>query len=156
VPRADDAEAQREGGANHIAGGGSSNSFQRQNTRFPATFIADLAAEAGVVPQFEFRRDIARVAPCRPGRAYSKDGHPSRPKRPRDPSQLGKLIVDISTGDVEDSLPPTEDGTKTPEAVFLGTMGGRKGGKARAAALSPERRKEIARIAARKRWDKRR
>ena len=81
------------------------------------------------MPQFEFRRDIARVAPCRPGRAYSKDGHPSRPKRPRDPSQLGKLIVDISTGDVEDSLPPTEDGTKTPEAVFLGTMGGRKGGR---------------------------
>src|ERR1700694_1351764 len=28
-----------------IAGGGSSNSFQRQNTRFPATFIADRAAE---------------------------------------------------------------------------------------------------------------
>ena len=43
VPRADDAEARREGGANHIAGGGRSNSFQRQYTRFPANFIADQA-----------------------------------------------------------------------------------------------------------------
>jgi len=81
------------------------------------------------VPQFEFRRDIARVAPCRPGRAYSKDGHPSRPKRPRDPSQLGKLIVDISTGDVEDSLPPTEDGTKTQKLFFSVLWGDARAGR---------------------------
>jgi hypothetical protein len=29
----------------------------------------------------------------------------TRPKRPRDPSQLARLIVDISTGQIEDSLP---------------------------------------------------
>ena len=38
-------------------------------------------------------------------------------------------------------------------AAALGRLGGLKGGPARAAALSPERRQEIARIAARKRWD---
>ena len=37
-------------------------------------------------------------------------------------------------------------------AAALGRLGGLKGGKARAAALSPERRREIARLAARRRW----
>jgi len=45
---------------------------------------------------------------------------------------------------------------KNPAAVELGRLGGRKGGKARAEKLSPERRKEIARKAARARWDKKR
>jgi hypothetical protein len=39
-----------------------------------------------------------------------------------------------------------------PHAAALGRLGGLKGGPARAAALSPERRREIARRAARKRW----
>ena len=43
---------------------------------------------------------------------------------------------------------------KNPHAVALGKLGGKKGGKARAAALSPERRSEIARMAAKARWDK--
>ncbi|MGH7197144.1 MAG: hypothetical protein ACREH5_00145 [Candidatus Omnitrophota bacterium] len=43
--------------------------------------------------------------------------------------------------------------TRNPAAVVLGRLGGAKGGKARAANLSPERRTEIARMAARKRWD---
>jgi hypothetical protein len=41
---------------------------------------------------------------------------------------------------------------KNPAAVALGRLGGLKGGKARAAALSKQRRAEIARKAARKRW----
>jgi hypothetical protein len=45
---------------------------------------------------------------------------------------------------------------KNPHAVALGRLGGlrggREGGHARAAALSPERRREIARDAARTRW----
>jgi len=41
---------------------------------------------------------------------------------------------------------------KNPAAVALGRMGGLKGGKARAANLTPERRSEIAREAAKKRW----
>ena len=45
---------------------------------------------------------------------------------------------------------------KNPAAVALGRLGGRKGGKARAEKLTPEQRKEIARKAARARWDKKR
>jgi hypothetical protein len=43
---------------------------------------------------------------------------------------------------------------KNKAAQELGRLGGLKGGKARAEKLSPERRKEIAREAARKRWAK--
>ncbi|MGD0854662.1 MAG: hypothetical protein ABSA18_02515 [Dehalococcoidia bacterium] len=43
---------------------------------------------------------------------------------------------------------------KNPNAVALGRLGGLKGGKARAEKLSPEKRKEIAQKAARKRWEK--
>jgi hypothetical protein len=45
---------------------------------------------------------------------------------------------------------------KNPAAVELGRLGGLKGGPARAEKLSPERRKEIARKAAKARWDKKR
>ena len=47
-----------------------------------------------------------------------------RPKRPRDPNQLGKLIVDFSVGEVEDAK-PEYDG-KNPAAKALGE-GGRSG-----------------------------
>ena len=43
---------------------------------------------------------------------------------------------------------------KNPAAVALGRLGGLKGGKARAAKLSPERRAAIAREAAAARWAK--
>jgi len=43
---------------------------------------------------------------------------------------------------------------KNPHAVALGKMGGSKGGKMRAARLSPERRREIARKAVSTRWAK--
>ena len=43
---------------------------------------------------------------------------------------------------------------KNPHAVALSKLGARKGGKARAAALSPEQRREIAQRAARARWEK--
>ena len=46
------------------------------------------------------------------------------------------------------------DMKKNPHAVALGKMGGKRGGPARAAALSPERRKEIARLAVQARWTK--
>jgi hypothetical protein len=71
-----------------------------------------------------------------------------RLKRPRDPIQLGKLIVDIATGQVEDHEPDTRD----PAAVARGKAGGSKGGAARAARLSQDKRQEIAKIAATKRW----
>jgi hypothetical protein len=71
-----------------------------------------------------------------------------RLKRPRDPIQLGKLIVDIATGQVEDRVEDKRD----PQAVERGRLGGTKGGQARAKVLSKERRKEIAAKAAKTRW----
>ncbi len=72
--------------------------------------------------------------------------------RPRDPNQLAKLIADIATGEIDDRM-RTEDG-RDLAAVLMGRRGGLKGGKARAEKLSPERRSEIARKAAIKRWGK--
>ena len=74
-----------------------------------------------------------------------------KPKRPRDVNQLAKLIVDMTTGDV----PPDPESTKNPAAVALGKLGGAKGGPARAAALTPAKRKAIAKKAAAKRWESR-
>jgi hypothetical protein len=75
-------------------------------------------------------------------------------KRPRDINQLAKMIVDLSTGNpiVEDISPIVEKPEKNQAAVELGRLGGKKGGKARAASLTPERRKEIAKKAAETRW----
>jgi hypothetical protein len=72
-------------------------------------------------------------------------------KRPKDFNQRAKLIVELATGEATEKNP---DEGKNPAAVSLGRLGGLKGGKARAAKLSPERRKEIAKNAAKKRWNK--
>jgi hypothetical protein len=76
---------------------------------------------------------------------------PKGAKRPRDPAQLAKLIVDIATGQVEDREPTPEEQGKDPAAAALG----RKGGAARARSLSPEKRTELARKAAASRWKNR-
>ena len=73
-------------------------------------------------------------------------------KRPRDPNQLGKLIVDLATGEADET--PEEEPKKNPAAVELGRKGGLKGGKARAAKMTPEQRSESARRAAAARWSK--
>jgi hypothetical protein len=73
-------------------------------------------------------------------------------KRPRDPNQLAKLVVEIATGEAD---PPEDFGGKNPAAVMLGRLGGKKGGAARAATLSSQRRRQIAVKAAHARWDKR-
>ena len=75
-----------------------------------------------------------------------------RTPRPRDPVQLGKLMVDIMTGRVPDAV---DDG-KDAAAADLGRLGGIKGGRARADALAPERRAQIAQAAALARWGKKR
>jgi len=69
------------------------------------------------------------------------------PKRPRDPNQLAKLIVDLATEEKTEDRPAQP----TPAEEFA-RSGGLKGGRARADALTPERRQEIARKAAAKRW----
>ncbi len=68
------------------------------------------------------------------------------PKRPRDPNQLGKLIVDIATGEEENEKPQEKD----PAAVSLG----KRGGAARAKSLTPKERKAIAEKAVKSRWEK--
>lgn len=73
----------------------------------------------------------------------------SKPKRPRDPNQLAKLLVDMATGEAP---PDTLIEGKNPAAVALGRQGGLKGGKARASKLSAARRRLIARKAAAARW----
>ena len=72
----------------------------------------------------------------------------TRRKRPRDPAQLAKFIVDVATGAVPDRKPTPEEQGKDPAAVALG----KKGGAARASKISSKRRKEIAKKAAQKRW----
>lgn len=75
-------------------------------------------------------------------------------KRPRDANQLAKFVVDLATGQREDRKATPEQEGKAAHAAELGRIGGLKGGEARAKALSPERRKEIARRAAAARWKK--
>ena len=70
--------------------------------------------------------------------------------RPRDANQLAKLVTDIATGGIEDRV-MTDDG-RDLAAVLLGRRGGLKGGHARAASMTSERRTEIARKAAEARW----
>jgi hypothetical protein len=71
--------------------------------------------------------------------------------RSRDINQLAAALVDAATN--EAAPEPVDDG-KDPAAVALGRKGGKKGGPARAAALTPERRKEIAQKAVAARWGK--
>ena len=73
-------------------------------------------------------------------------------KRPRDPNQLAYQIMLESTGQAPKYEPEVKE--KNPAAVALGRLGGLKGGSARAAALSPRKRSQIAAKAARTRWKK--
>ena len=75
-------------------------------------------------------------------------------KRPRDVNGLASDIVAEATSDEPGESEP-EKPEKNAAAVELGRRGGLKGGKARAKALTPEQRSEIARKAARARWSKR-
>jgi len=65
-------------------------------------------------------------------------------KKPRDVNALAASIVAEATHDPDEG--------KNPAAVALGRLGGKKGGKARAAKLTPEQRREIAKLAAKARW----
>ena len=71
----------------------------------------------------------------------------SKKRLPHDANQLAKSVVDQATI----AVAPADDG-KNPAAVALGRLGGLKGGKARAQALTKEKRSEIAKKAAQIRW----
>lgn len=72
---------------------------------------------------------------------------PKGQKRPADVIGNAIKVAQIATGEAQDEK--LKDG-KDPAAKALGA----KGGKARAAKLTPEQRAEIARKAAKKRWEK--
>lgn len=78
----------------------------------------------------------------------------------RDAAQNALRVVEESIGAALKPEPkkpiqfPARQRKKNPAAVALGKLGGVKGGKARAANLSPERRKAIAQHAAQARWAK--
>lgn len=91
----------------------------------------------------------------------AKYSNPRHPKRPRDINALAAQVVENATTENRTSDEISQkadsddkDSGKNPAAVALGRLGGKKGGKARAAKLSAERRREIAKKAAATRWGK--
>jgi hypothetical protein len=72
-------------------------------------------------------------------------------KMPADPNRRAKATVDAIDA-ILDAWPEPVPQEKDPSRVARGKLGGSKGGKLRAAKLSPERRVEIARKAAAARW----
>ena len=70
---------------------------------------------------------------------------PQGQRRPADAIGLAVMVGRIATGEIEDDAKPETAHHRE---------GGKKGGAARAAALTPEQRSEIAKTAAAKRWDK--
>jgi hypothetical protein len=80
-------------------------------------------------------------------------------KRPRDPNQLAKWIVDRSTGDApEQPEKPTRNEAPTVNLseymASIGRKGGQIGGKRRLTTLTKAERQRIAAKAARTRWKK--
>lgn len=69
---------------------------------------------------------------------------PQGQKRPADAIGLAVMVGRIATGEMEETI---ADPSKARHSA-----GGKKGGAARAAALKPEQRSEIAKKAAAKRW----
>jgi len=69
-----------------------------------------------------------------------------------DANQAAFRVVRELTGDSPPSKPRKK--RKNPAAVALGKLGASKGGKARAAKLTPNKRREIAKRAAQARWTK--
>ena len=75
-----------------------------------------------------------------------------RKRSSNDINQIAAQVIESITGKKRVKSEPRK--RKNPAAVQLGRRGGKKGGPARAAALSDEQRSEIARIAAMARWKK--
>lgn len=78
---------------------------------------------------------------------------PRRSSKDRDFAVNALRVVEQAIGEHMDgtALPDANEG-KNQAAVALGRLGGKKGGKARAAKLSPAKRKAIAKKAAAARW----
>lgn len=80
---------------------------------------------------------------------------PTRSSKDHDFMTVARSVVEQAIGEKLDGSPlPDPDAGKNPAAVALGKLGGAKGGAARAASLSPQARKLIAKKAAAARWRK--
>jgi hypothetical protein len=81
---------------------------------------------------------------------------PKRSSKREDANQTAFRTLQEATGEKPKTpaVPPKPEPEKgkNPAAVELGRLGGLKGGKARAASMSPAKRKAIAKKAAKKRW----
>jgi hypothetical protein len=80
---------------------------------------------------------------------------PSRSSKPKDHdfTAVARRVVEQAIGEKLSGEPLDDPNAgKNPAAVALGKLGGAKGGAARAAALSPAKRKAIAKKAAKARW----
>ena len=75
----------------------------------------------------------------------------SRKQGPEDVNERAYRVFQDAVGE----NPPDQHSEKDPAAIVLGRKGGMKGGKARAAKLTPEQRSEIVRKAAKARWSNR-
>lgn len=75
---------------------------------------------------------------------------PKGEKRPADAVSNAVKIARIAVGEEEEEYDTPDGKAKDPAAVSMG----KRGGKARAEKMSPERRREIAKLAAEKRWNK--
>jgi hypothetical protein len=76
-----------------------------------------------------------------------------KPKRKtRNVNETAFRTVQIATGQIPNDSAPEPPRQKNPAAVALGKLGASRGGKARAAKLTPARRRKIAKKAARARW----
>lgn len=79
-----------------------------------------------------------------------------RPAAKRDFMQVARGIVEVAIGEQMNGnpLPEPPKDERNPHAVALGSIGGKKGGNARAKALPSAKRIAIARKAAKSRWKK--
>lgn len=76
-------------------------------------------------------------------------------KRPRDPNQLAKWIVEQSTAEKQEETTTKPVADISAYMATIGRKGGRIGGKRRLKTMSKEQRRKIAAKAARTRWGKR-
>ena len=82
-------------------------------------------------------------------------GMPKRSGKDRDFVTVARRVVEQAIGEKLDGTPLDDPNAgKSPAARQYGSMGGKKGGKARADKLSPAKRKAIAKNAAAARWRK--
>jgi hypothetical protein len=96
------------------------------------------------------------VMPRRSSKDEPKADKPKRPGTARDHdfATVARSVVERAIGERLDGSPLPPAPAKNPAAVALGKLGGQKGGRARAEALTPAKRRSIARKAAAARWKK--